>query len=366
MLFLLSLVSSWHLLPAAAFESHLLTHAHHGSQLARDQEANLQHLSKNNTMIATMERADLLGRRKDDLLAFNYWIADHKILLIVIGMVLVGPVLPANFKWSLSGQPPDPFILCKEAVPTWPRWVYDAVHFSAILGMDLMMLGGIQYSWDTTLLCVRIFIFVYFFFFGFACFLYTVLSKNSAVGAAQNKLEEEPLVADNRYQNFGTSSLKVSVVLIGTMIFMSYYMDHLTAEVKISEHPRAYLYFFAGIPMQILAEGMLGPPFTSETHFWYRMLNAEKGSRVQVGSGRTAQIVDLDFRECLLRAMMAYWANLVCCSTLVFTLPLFLMCSDANIDFVKDCFAIVFIATLDMLNDSIDHKLLSPGTPQEA
>lgn len=290
-----------------------------------------------------------------------FYAIDWRIAKIVLGIAFLVPAMPAACKSALRGVPLSPFILERDMV-TWPTWLYDSVHIVAIVGVDLIILGCIEFDWAIAVTAVRIVLVVLYGGVGLASFLYCVMSKNSAFGdeayGKLGKLETDILTATNRFQDVGTSAVKLTVLMMAILIFMKFYSLNIMMEVPLT--PKAYRYFYAAIPMQIIGKSMLGYDFRSEARLWHRLIHsAGVGATLQRGDDRSDEIVKVTYSDCIIRSVMSYYSNNVCIAYLFLTLPVFMLNCAGDIDFVKDCFAVMFITTLDDLSESIPLRLQS-------
>lgn len=262
----------------------------------------------------------------------------------------------------------SPFLIEQDQV-NWSRWLYDSVQILAVVGVDLIMLAGVEYDWVTGITCVRNFLKIMYGGLGLVTLMYSIMSKHSKHGenayGKGGEFESEPLEATNQFQDVRTSLVFLTVLTIAQVTFVKFYFNQMMTKVEFTA--QAYRYFLCAIPMQVVGQGMLGADFCTELRLWNKLLNSPGvGATVQVGDDGSAEVVKVSYASCLIRSMMSFYANNLSIACMFLTLPLFMMSAASDIDFVKDCFAVVFITTIDDLGDAIPLKVLDEEKVEES
>lgn len=288
---------------------------------------------------------------------------DWSLVKILLGALLLAPAVPAILRWDMSGHPPHPFLLSENAV-TWPVWLYDLVQHSAIVGVDLILLGCVEYDWRRTMLYTSI-LFAIRAVLGFAAFTYSVTNKHSPYGKHSWDncfgADNGALEITNKFQDIGTSLVHLVVLLLAQMTFFTFFVGEMMHPAAMT--PSAYKYWAAAIPMQIISRNLMGRSFCNEIQFWNLLFHAsaEAGTQLQREfGGKTITIAANPVRICI-RALMSFYVNNISMSLVAITLPLFMMTAPTDIDFVKDCFAVVFITTLDDVGETMPLKVITQG-----
>jgi hypothetical protein len=271
---------------------------------------------------------------------------------IVVGVLLVLPSMPWWLAWEMEGNPPHPFILAEDAVPKWKQWMYDTAQVMALVGLDLILLGGVEWNWPVAMQIFSVFVMGRS-IQGFIVFLIGVLRakskfSNDSEDEDSAKANSETVVAENKFQDFSTSLVHVTILIFAQITFMTFYTYDMCKPTPLT--PRAYMYWLAAIPMQIVARGLMGRSFCHECTFWHSMLHLKETDRVIMGEEddkSDKEYIDLHWRDVIYRAILSFYCNNISMSLIAWSLPIFTMSAPTDIDFVKDCFAIVFITTLD-------------------
>jgi hypothetical protein len=290
---------------------------------------------------------------------------------IILGGLLVLPVISPMVRWELSGKPPHPFLLSENAVD-WHEWQQDLGQFMALLGVDLMLLGGAEYNWRTTMYVLGGILLVRT-VYGFTSFVYCLTSLDSPYGefakeevkATHSVDDSGTIMASNAFQDLGTSFVRLAILICAQVVFFGFFVMEMIDEVNLTY--KAYRYWLAAIPMQFISRSMLGRSICNEVACWNRLFHLEAGTPiVREKEGMSTTILQ-NKASILVRAAMSFYVNNVCMTLIALTLPLFMMSSATDIDFVKDCFAVVFITTLDDIAEiqlTIPPGNLSPRTEE--
>jgi len=287
---------------------------------------------------------------------------DWSLVKIVLGALLLAPAVPAMLRWDMSGRPPHPFLLSENAV-TWPGWLYDLVQHMAIVGVDLILLGGVEYDWTTTLLYTRN-LFLIRAALGFAAFIYSVTNERSPYGKhSWNNFgaDNGALEITNKFQDIGTSLVHLVVLILAQITFFAFFVGEMMHPAALT--PLAYKYWAAAIPMQIISRNLMGRSFCNEVQFWNLLFHAdaEAGTQLQREFGGKKITIAANPVRMFIRALMSFYVNNISMSLVAITLPLFMMTAPTDIDFVKDCFAVVFITTLDDVGEMMPLKVITQG-----
>jgi len=329
---------------------------------------------------------------------------------VVLGVLLLSPALPSMIEWSLSGHSPYPFLLNQNSVPSWPNNLYELVSAMALLGVDLILLAGVEYDWHLTMYWLRLILILQFGVLGFALHAWCIVSETSPYrskpvpvpveDASDSKAEDAsaspaspfrdalfskvmgtvqraqsqvghfqdqvqawvhmpaPLLASTQYQDVGTPLVRLCVLFLAQCILVSFYCNAVEEQVELT--PKAYAFWIAAIPMQIIAKQMMGAPFCQEISFWNDMLHSDADAVVQRGDDESSPTIQMSKTSCIIRSAMSYYANNFCIALIALTLPLFMLAAESEIEFVKDCFAVVFITTLDDLSESVALHIKPP------
>jgi hypothetical protein len=395
----------------AGRKSAIATRSH--SSLQVPSAAGGEHAHANESPIKTSRVSSPSTPHGNILLQFAERI-DWKIAKVVLGVVLLLPSMPSMIGWQLSLHAPYPFLLSQNSVPSWPNNLYELVSAMSLLGLDLILLGAVEYDWHLTMYWLRIWLFLQYGVLGFICHFYGIISVNSPYESEKKKvlvpeqndggaLDEAataptaaplrdtmfsnvmgsvaivrssagqlhqhvkawvyvppPLQATTQYQDVGTPLVRLCILTVAQTIMIYFYFNAMEAEGALT--PQAYSFWMAAIPVQIVAKTQMGTPFCEEICFWNDILHAEAGSVVQRGDDKDAPTIQLSYSSCLIRAAMSYYANCWNIALIALTLPLFLLSAATGGDFVKDCFAVVFITTLDDLGESVS-LLIKPPHP---
>jgi len=333
---------------------------------------------------------------------------DWKIAKIVLGVVLLLPALPPMIGWLLSGHSPYPFLLPQNSVPSWPNNLYELVSAMALLGVDLILLAGVEYDWHLTMYWLRLILVLQFGVLGFGLHAWCIMSENSpyrskavpvpvedesdvqaeetstanplrdalfskvmgSVARAQSQVGHlrsglqawvhipEPLLASTQYQDVGTPLVRLCVLFLAQCVLVGFYCNAVEEQVELT--PKAYAFWMAALPMQIIAKTQMGAPFCQEISFWNDMLHADADAVVQRGDDESAHTIKMSKMSCIIRSVMSFYANSFCIALIALTLPLFMLSAASEIEFVKDCFAVVFITTLDDLSESVALHIKPP------
>lgn len=157
------------------------------------------------------------------------------------------------------------------------------------------------------------------------------------------------------YQDLGTPYLKTLVVFGAQSMLMLYYVHSLIWVLPQFHNSRIYAFWMSSIPIQLLVKQMLSFSFTHEGDFWaYAFTRLDSSSTMLERDG--CEYVVPSSMECWLRCGCSMVSHYVYLQTILYTLPLQLMPSASGMDFVKDTFAIVFIPSLDLYQDSKKYK----------
>eukprot|EP00428_Durinskia_dybowskii_P029535 CAMPEP_0170250622 /NCGR_PEP_ID=MMETSP0116_2-20130129/25130_1 /TAXON_ID=400756 /ORGANISM="Durinskia baltica, Strain CSIRO CS-38" /LENGTH=270 /DNA_ID=CAMNT_0010501563 /DNA_START=181 /DNA_END=993 /DNA_ORIENTATION=+ len=217
-----------------------------------------------------------------------------------------------------------------------------------VVGADLMILSGIELDHTRTLMVL----------FGYIGVNYTLVGAFKAAqafGQANNEnviaiRRENKLEATNIDQDLSAPIAKVVVAFGAQTMLMFYYLEGLLAPLDL-DGPNVRKFWASSIPIQIMAGSQMGKSFLDEMPFWvYLMQNKHQGLRKSTGL-KTIQFAFPGKCEIVLRLLLSLVGNCVYYPTILFTLPVQLMSSETSMDFVKDTFAVVFIAGIDDLSE---------------
>merc|ERR1712070_1351308 len=109
-----------------------------------------------------------------------------------------------------------------------------------LLGVDLILLAGVEYDWEKTMRILEIVLFSWFGVLGFGGLLYSIMSENSAYGNAWQRKgsvpegESEPLEIDSQYQDVGKSLVHLSILFLAQSTLMIFYGNNMTAKVELT------------------------------------------------------------------------------------------------------------------------------------
>lgn len=291
-----------------------------------------------------------------------YALKGQLILKFLLGFGLLLPSLTAMLRWQLDGHPPHPFLLSEDSTPDWPRWQHDLCQICALVGIDLMMLSLVEYDWDWSMhyLCIALFLLT---LVGLGSFLYCVFNAKSSpykVGSEFSKRcgqDSKSFEVSTQYQDVNRTLPHLMIVAVCQILLLSFYMGEMMRKVELNRS--AYLFWTAAVPMQIIARTQMGRSFCAEMFFWNTMLHAKEGRMIKCGDDENATYIEINYAQLVLRAVVSFICNNLGLMLIAYTLPLFMMSSATPIDFVKDCFAVVFITTLDDC-DSVTLSLANP------
>jgi hypothetical protein len=270
---------------------------------------------------------------------------------LILGFLLLLPSMPNMIMWEAKGNPPHPFILPQEAVPNWRASSYDLCQVMALVGIDLLFLGGLEYNWQTAVTLFRFFITARA-VQGFIVFTYGVTRGSTYRKESEEKKDTVTIIAENRFQDFTTSLVHISVLIAAQMTFMKFYTWEMTKPMPFTA--RSYVYWLAAVPMQVVARGLMGRSFCHECTFWHTMLHIRETDIIKAGElDDEAEPIDIKYSSVVIRSLMSFYVNNLSMAWIALSLPVFTMSAPTDIDFVKDCFAIVFITTLDDLPDNV-------------
>jgi hypothetical protein len=138
-------------------------------------------------------------------------------------------------------------------------------------------------------------------------------------------------------------------------------------EVEATPKKFDWEFFIWGMFVQALAY-LKSDAYSDQFEHWWLFMTSKSWAEVDLAEdkmvrliGRNGQVpLDTTFWhrvQFFLRSLMSFLANAVMMPMLIFLIPILLAASDNSYEFVKDCFAIVFIPELDNLGSNTNNDI---------
>jgi len=239
-------------------------------------------------------------------------------------------------------------------------------------GTDTMIFNGLEISQDYVVKSFLGYVAIVYGLFGvlwlgWALCQNSVVSLQDAVIQQAAEVGEKKIEATNIYQDFTKPWARVVIVFgAQTMLVFYFFMGLLHREGPMHVKENTYMFWFSSMPIQFIAASQMGKLFFVEVPFWkYVIQNTQRISTVSTSHGSTTiTAVYPSLPELWLRCVFSMFANNIYYMIIIYGLPMQLMCADNGMDFVKDTFAIAYVATLDDLPETSIMHIIAPASEQ--
>jgi len=273
---------------------------------------------------------------------------------------------------------------CTEELTRTARRLVDIV---SALGYDFVLVGIAAVSWECAVWVLVLFVlFRYTLPTGLIYFL-RCLNVHTGFSCPHHCLESafefepyDPLPLDiaidvnpilsfrveTRYADYATHWIEVFIIFIAQSMLTAFVCSALIAHPLQVITNQDLVYWGCSLPVQFMAQRQMGKSFKAEGPMWkvlfrveeqvHRMRNPKL--KTLVNYRQTSNIPQPHRMTIVYRCLLSLIANNFYYNFLLYALPLTLMSVTSHLDFVRDTFAIVYIATLDDLSEPREYCVL--------